>query len=367
MLTQEMVANDVITLADLKLLANNGSSPCITIVAHIPTPFELSKRLKTAIKSVEKKLKDRRTEKSMIESLIRPVDDLAREAEQAGIWSNALILFRAPDVFRYFLLHRRVPEVESVDDQFHVRPLLSAITREQRFHLLGLSRQHIRLWDCTQHRAEERTLPASVPRDIRVWQNNRQPDHMLDNRSAGGPSVGSMKGVMFGTSTDREREGEYLSHFFKDVDKGINTLLRNDTARLLLAGVEYEVAIYRRVNAHPRLFEKAVLGSPDGLTDRELRNRAMDVVMQSPSELLEKALTDFEKHRDTGRISSDAQELLKAVCEGRVADLFFSQDDPREDLLNTAALQTVRQGGRAFALEGKDMPVQRELVAVMRY
>jgi hypothetical protein len=93
----------------------------------------------------------------------------------------------------------------------------------------------------------------------------------------------------------------------------------------------------------------------------------MDVVMQSPSELLEKALTDFEKHRDTGRISSDAQELLKAACEGRVADLFFSQDDPREDLLNTAALQTVRQGGRAFALEGKDMPVQRELVAVMRY
>ncbi len=49
MTTQEMAVNDVITLPDLKLLAS-GSSLCITIVAHIPTRVELSKRLKNAIK-----------------------------------------------------------------------------------------------------------------------------------------------------------------------------------------------------------------------------------------------------------------------------------------------------------------------------
>ena len=131
--------------------------------------------------------------------------------------------------------------------------------------------------------------------------------------------------------------------------------------------MEYEVAIYRRVSAHPRLFEKAVLGSPDGLPDRELHNRAMDVVMQSPSELLEKALTDFEKHRDTGRVSSEAQEVIKAACEGRVADLFFAEGaliTQEADILNTTALQTVKHGGRAFALESKEMPVPRELAAV---
>jgi hypothetical protein len=237
---------------------------------------------------------------------------------------------------------------------------------------------------CTQHRAEEGNIRAVVPQDMRVWLNTRQPDHLLANRAAGGPSVGSMKGVTFGTSTDREREDEYIFHFFKEVDKGVNTLLRSDTARLLLMGVEYEVGIYRRASTFPRLFEKAVLASPDGLQDRELHKRAMDVVIESPSELLEKALTDFEKHRDTSRVSSDAHEVIKAAWEGRVADLFFSDGaeikgawnektqevetgDPREDLLNAAALQTVRHGGRAFALEGKDMPVPRELVAVLRF
>ena len=46
--------------------------------------------------------------------------------------------------------------------------------------------------------------------------SSRIPDHVLDNWSAGGPSVGRMKGVVFGTSSDRERHEEYLRHFFKD-------------------------------------------------------------------------------------------------------------------------------------------------------
>jgi hypothetical protein len=301
-----------------------------------------------------------------------------------GIWSSALILFRSPDLLRYFLIDRRVPEVESVEDRFQVRPLLSALVREQRFHLLCLSRRHIRLLHCTQHRAEEASLRGIVPQDMQVWLNTRQPDHVLDNRAAAGPSVGSMKGVTFGTSTDREREDEYLSHFFKEVDKGVNTLLRDDKARLLLAGVESEVAIYRWVSTYPRLFDKAVIGSPEGLVNSELHKRAMDVVMQSYSEPLEEALMDFEKYRDTNRVSSDAHAVIQAAWEGRVAELFFLESaelrgawneetheiqtgDPREDLLNAAALETVRHGGRAFALDEKDMPRPREVVAVLRF
>src|SRR5580704_11922114 len=99
---------------------------------------------------------------------------------------------------------------------------------------------------------------------MRLWMNMRVPDHVLDHRSSAGPSVGSMKGVLFGTSSDRDREDEYLSHFFKEVDKGMHTILRNDTAPLVLMGVENEVAIYRRVSTYPRLLEKAIHGSADG-------------------------------------------------------------------------------------------------------
>ena len=37
-------------------------------------------------------------------TLLEPVRELARTTETEGVWSNGLIVFRSPDVFRYFLL-----------------------------------------------------------------------------------------------------------------------------------------------------------------------------------------------------------------------------------------------------------------------
>jgi hypothetical protein len=152
-----------------------------------------------------------------------------------GRRSKNLIMFSSHDLLRVFLLSPAVVEFQSVDRRFHVRPLLSALTREQRFHLLGLSLQGIRLLHCTQYCAEEERMPLTVPRNMREWMHIRQPDHVVQSRSAAGRGVGSMKGVSFGTNTDHERKGEYVGHFFKEVDEGVNTMLRNDTAKLVLA------------------------------------------------------------------------------------------------------------------------------------
>jgi hypothetical protein len=381
MTAQEITEHDVVTPNGLKLLAG-ARSPCITMIIQVPNPLEVSTRLKNAIRTVKKELENTKTES--VDTLLEPLRELAATAETVGLWSKQMIVFRSPDVFRYFLLHGPVQEMQVVQERFQVRPLLSALTREQRFHLLGLSRRHIRLFHCTQHRVEEVNIHRVVPQNLRVWLNTRKPDHVLDNRANAGPSVGTMKGVVFGTNTDREREDEYLAHFFKEVDKGINSLLRGDTAPLLLAGIEDEVTIYRRVSTHPRLLDKYVHGSPDALNDGELRRRAMGVVMGLCSEPLQKALADFEKQRDRGRVSLEPLHVIKSAWEGRVADLFMSEtaevtgkwnDEAHgvesgrfgEDLLNAAALQTVLHGGRAFMLEVKDMPVPHDVAAVLRF
>jgi hypothetical protein len=354
------------------------------MAVQIPNPLELSARLKNAVRKVEKQLGKTRDARASADFLLEPVRELAVNAETAGIWSNTIMLFRSPGVFQYFLLYQRVPEVESVEERFQVRPLLAAFAHEQRFHLLCLSRRLIRLLHCTQHRAEEAAIRGVVPQDMRVWLHIRQPDHVLENRSSAGPSVGAMKGVSFGTSTDREREDKYRAHFFKDVDRGVNSLLREDPAPLLLAGVEEEIAAYRRINTYPRVFEKALYGAPDGLPPHELHDPAMAVVMETPSEPLAAALAEFAKHRDAGRMLSDPRQIVKAAWEGRVADLFLRDGaelrgtwneetyavettGTGEDLLNAAALKTVQDGGRAFALEAKDMPAPVDAAAVLRF
>jgi hypothetical protein len=64
-------------------------------------------------------------------------------------------------------------------------------------------------------------LPAGTPLSLSEAMQTRQPDHVLDNKSSAGPSVGSMKGVMFGTATDRDTKDEHLLHYFREIDRAI--------------------------------------------------------------------------------------------------------------------------------------------------
>src|SRR5205807_2605535 len=110
-----------------------------------------------------------------------------------------------------------------------------------------------------------------------------------------------------GTSSDRDREPEYLAHFLKEVEKGVTSLLRVENLPLILAGVEHEVGIYRRANTYQRLLEKEISGAPDHVAPETLHQQAMKIIMTALSEPLQKALADLEKH---GRVSFKAQDIL---------------------------------------------------------
>jgi hypothetical protein len=197
---------------------------------------------------------------------------------------------------------------------------------------------------------------------LRDWLNARQPDHVLDNRSTGGPSIGSMKGVVFGTSTDREKRDRYLKHFFEEVDRGVRSALRDDTAPLVLAGLQEELAVYRRVNTYPYLLEQEVHGSPARLTMPDLLDQARDLLGQSLSEPLRKLFADLERRT----VSPDAGKIRRMAREGRIEDLLIPEDTA-DDHLDVAAMETLRHGGRVFALKPAEMPGGAPALAVLRH
>jgi hypothetical protein len=207
--------------------------------------------------------------------------------------------------------------------------------------------------------------------------NTRQPDHVLDNRAFGGPSLGSMPGVMFGTSADRERQDQYLTHFFKEVDKGLHSILADETEPLMLAGVEYEIALYRKVNTNPRLMEHSVQGSPDGVSRTELHERALEIVKRTFPAPLRKVINQFEKYRGSNRVSFSLTEILTNAYAGRILGLLLRKDAERrgiwneasgeEDLLNLAALQTLLHRGQAFALKGCGLVDGNDAAAILRF
>jgi hypothetical protein len=180
-----------------------------------------------------------------------------------------------------------------------------------------------------------------------------------------------MKGVVFGTGSESEKEKDRFRHFVKEVERGVTKLLRRGAEPLILAGVEYDVAIYRQLNTYPHLLEQAIHGSPERLTAQTLHERAWEIVSQCPSEPLQKALADYRKQSGAALVLGDTGAIGKAAAEGRVAGLFLSESagaaGQANDLLNIAALQTVLHGGWAFELNAADMPAKDSAAALLRF
>jgi Bacterial archaeo-eukaryotic release factor family 3 len=370
-------SNDIVSMGDLGRIAGSPG-PCITLLTAIPNPAEIRARLKNMLRTAQKELAQHGADGDL---LLDPVQDLAATLEMDGSWANGLIVLRSPDMFRYWWLRGSFSETVAVAGRFQMRPLFALAATEQRFYLLAVSEKLVHLFRCTQHGMER--VSVNVPQNMQDWLSMSAPDHDLQNRSTAGPSIGSMKGVTFGMSSDREREDEYLRHFLVEVEQGVAKALREDRAPLVLAGVEREVAHYRRVNTYPRLVDEAVPGSPDGVAEQELHGRAWSIVSRMQSEALRRAREEFDRQSNRHRVSTKPREVVKAAFEGRVADLFFRDtasftgswdaasaevhESEGEDLVNAAAVETVRQGGRAFELSGAEMPVGEEIAAALRF
>jgi hypothetical protein len=344
-------------------------------------------RVRDAIRSVKAELEGGYPGEQLNE-LLRPLEEVADNAEVANRSDETLILLRSADVFREFRSSGRLAEVVNVNDEFHLRSLLPLLAKSRDFFLLALSQNNMRLLHCTDSTSGEVSLPAGTPTNLEEFRAIRQPDHVLDSRAAAGPASGSSKGITFGTSSDNDDKDQYLLHFFRAIARGVADVLRDSGAPLVVAAVDHELALYRTVNTYQNVIEPGVQGAPDGMKGGEMHRRAIELLRAQPPNAVQRAMEGFDKAAGTGHASSHAQEIVRAAYEGRISYLFVQEnaeyrgnfdevrrkvkrhDDgvtPQHDLLNEAVVQTIRHGGEALVLPGKDMPNGVPVCALFRY
>jgi len=365
--------------------------PCISILQPVQALTSRSTqkpvRLKKAIQSVEQILTDRNVDPAARRDLLEPLYELEEQEGTEGRPGKGFVLFRSRKVFRHFYVSTPLEEFVTVADHFYILPLLPLAGSEKIFYILCLSQKHIRLIRCSGGVAVEVALPQSIPRTLDEAMQTARPDHMLDNRAWGGPSLGSMKGVMFGTSADREAKDEYLLHFYKEVDKGVNDLLKNEEPAVVLAGVDYELALYHRVSSYPNLAPGGVRGAPDSFKGDELQRRAQQVAEWNFAAPLEDALQAYEKLGPERR-SDNWRDVVKAAYQGRIAHLFLTagvkhvgvfdkssqaveqHEQPLpgdEDLVNAAAVETLLHGGLVDIVPPERAPEGAPISALLRY
>ncbi len=388
---------DLLNREQLKDLAQVQNDLCISL--YMPTvrvESDVSQnpiRLKNLLKEVRGKLKESGHREEQIDEVLKPAQS---RLEDSNFWmyqSDGLAIFITPEDTKYFRLPLDFKELCFVGRRFLLKPLFPLIATNNRFYMLALNQKHVQLYLGTRYSMNE--IEASeIPRSITDALFYDDPERQLQFRTAN--RAGERQDAMFhgqGRQNDdvRSRPQDTLRRFFREIDHGLMEHLRDETAPLLLAGVESHLPIYRESNSYEHLISDEIVGgNTEHLNLKDLHAKAWPVMERHFLHERQEAIEKFQEltGKDGELSSTEMDDIIASAAYSRVDTLFarvgehrwgtFDPESGRvtvhdeyqpgdEDLLDLAAVNTYLNGGVVHALKEEDMPADAVLAATYRF
>lgn len=382
--------------SELRTLLEEQQWPCLSIflpMYRAGTEVQQNRvRLRNRLREAENYLFLKNLSSSAIERVLKPVEALVEDEQFWLHPTDGLAIFCSPDLLRTYHLPFGVKERLVIATHFSLKPLLSCFTDDGSFYILALSQNQIRLLKGTRYGVSQVELPDSIPQSLAEALRYDDPDNQVRYySSSSGASVGKggrRAAIFYGQGVGIDEMKDNLLRYFQQIDPGLHELLRKARAPLVLAGVEYLFPIYHEANTYPHLLEKGIPGNPDKVSAEVLHEEAWAVVEPYMLKAQQEAAAFYKEYAETERTSHEVKEIVPAAYYGRVAHLFVASDQEQwgifqlatntvhvhstakfgdEDLLDVAAIQTLRHGGAVYAVEREKMPAEAMIAAVFRY
>ena len=344
-----------LTLAKLREIAS-AEAPCITIVLPRGKAGDARIAFKDALADVRGKL-EARVPKHEAASLLKTLESAASEIIDSSKEPATFIFLSSPGICECFRTPQLLGQsISSVGDSFRMRPLLELASNQVNFFLLALSLNNTHIFKCTNESFE----PARFPKNAGM-------------NAADFIQGASQATIRAAPVKDRDHPDDQLGHFFREVDRDVNALLKDGHPPLVVVGVEHEVAMFYRLTTYPACVKPGIHGVPDRLGDQEMYKQALELVQSVTTGPTHQALENFDKKVGSGHGSMDLQAIVKAASSGRVERLFLRKNDSagasqaNPDSIDTALAQTLQHGGEVTVLPEATMPASGEVCAVFRY
>jgi hypothetical protein len=371
---------DVITQKGLSELVEHSHFPALTI--YMPThrggaDIQSDRiALKNMLRRGEVMLADADVPAETIVWMTNPVWELIANDEFWESREAGLAIFISTGFVKTIRL-ADVPEpAVTAGERFYLMPLIPMVRKDAKFYLLALNQNNVRLFEGNAVGLKRIEMPATpVGLAEALAHADKQRQLQLHSSGARGAAFHGRGGVEESTKSE-------LLEYFHQVDHGVRAAIGKDQAPLLIAGLDYVTAIYRRANHYPHLVESGVAGNPDAFDLRELHAKAQAVLEPSIRREHEDAVDRLHERLGTGLASTTVAEVLRAANEGRVEALFLAPRRGEQEVaangreraepvsneeLNLAALQTYRSGGRVLAVGPGALGNGASIGATFRY
>ena len=331
---------------------------------HHPENQQDPIRFRGLVKNLELEL-EKNHPSAQVSSLLEPFEALEDETE---FWNHTLLglaVFAAPGWFRVIRLQRSVPELTVVADSFHTKPLRRILQSKDRYQVLGLNRNEIKLYEGDRDVVEVLEIADGVPRTI---------------AEALGKEL---------TEPQGEEEDNDAERFFRAVDRGVLELhSRPSGLPLILAALPQHHHLFHAVSHNPALVSEGIKTHPDSISLDELRGCAWAIFEPLYRARLAALADDFAVAQSKDLGLDDLALISEAVAAGRIGTLLIEADreivgyidegsgtlqlgttdhSQSDDLLDDLGERVLKNGGQVFVIPAAQMPTGTGAAATCRY
>lgn len=379
---------------DLDELLSYENTPAISI--YLPTHSagrEVRQdgiRLRNLLSEAAKRLAAAGHRPPEIDALLQPARRLVDDEEFWRYQQQGLAVFLGPGFDRVHKLQIAVPEELAIGGHFCIRPLLPLIDAAGSFWLLTVSADRTRLYQGSQWTFAEVTgldLPQGLPEIFGETDYEEAHKASPTGRNLRG-SGGLAQAQAFG-ETPGELHKAQLIELLRRIIAAVEPVIKRQPAPVILVAEPKVQGQFRELAKWKELLPEAILEFPDAMPDEELHGKAWQIFarleVQARAEVLGR-LQSLLGNR--GKATTEPEEIVKGARYGRIDRLFlrdgaplwgvFDEREDRviahrepvegdEDLLDYAALMTLRQGGNVMLVDPAQLPSAGPAAAILRY
>jgi len=346
---------------------------------------------KNQLQEVERRLRDKGHDQGYIESLLKPGYDLLRNFDFWTELTPGLAVFIADGYFKYIKMPvTPVEEGITIEPTFYVTPLIPLMTRKEYFYILVIAKKCAKLyradaWDIEQ--VKDVQLPQDMD-DVKRLSGLDATTFRSGSSGSRGP-VYSQEGVYHGVGGGNPEPKDNMQVYFEAVDDALwDQLMNKENAPLLLAGVEYEIPMYRKACDYHNVWPDALTGNRERQEKHELYKDAMEVMRPYFEQNKKKALDLYMNNSANSKTTSIVEDIVPAAYYSQISHLFVAKgehlwgtfdemnnklqlhdtrDEDGEHLIDNTVVKTLANGGEVYLLEKNEMPADAPMAAILRY
>jgi len=288
--------------------------------------------------------------------------------------SDGLAVFIGKETFDYYSMPVSFKPFNHVSNIFYLRPMLPAITGEERFFILALSQNEVRFFEGAKHSITPVIINDIVPNGMEEAFAEIDVEHPATLQAHGGGN----SPIFHGQGGEKDGKTDQIIDYFRQVDKGLMEMLHDEKVPMVIAAVDYLVPMYREISNYKYIVNGHVGGNPENDDPTLLHEKAYGFIKEIADAEKAEKVNEFHDGMRNDKASLSINDIAPAALNGKIETLFVdkvakpfwgtylekddsiitetSQNKTNACLLNFAAISTYLQGGKVYNVSREEMP-----------